>query len=61
MLPEHSGRGLVFSDLVQDLFLQRDDSARLIQSTMLSETQSMPSSSLELSTRGGGIAIRSFK
>ena len=61
MLPEHSGRGLVFSDLVQDFFLRRDDSARLIQSTMLSETRSMSSSSLELSTRGGGIAIRSFK
>ena len=40
-----------FSYLMLDFLLRRDDSARLTQSVMLSETRSMPSSSSELSTQ----------
>ena len=61
MSPVHFDWGLVFSYLMLDFLLRRDDSARLMQSVMLSETQSMPSSSSELSTHRRGIAIRSFK
>ena len=56
-----SNWGLFFSCLMLDFLLHRDVSARLMQSERLLETRSMPSSSLELSTRGRGFAIRSFK